>query len=149
MKLARKDYEFNNPKICHIMPKHIDLDRVMIGLFMLLKYDGRRPVSRTGRIEVTIENLADQVAISLGKESAGLFSQRIDVLGTARRFAAECEGSCDKPFAAQDINVVTHGDGGQPQFPAQFVHRYLAAFFQDVQNALAGSLHSFASFPNL
>ena len=33
------------------LPYHaevIDLDRVMIGLFMLLKYDGRRPVARRG-----------------------------------------------------------------------------------------------------
>jgi len=61
MKLNRKDYEFNNPRICHIMPKHIDLDRVMIGLYMLLKYDGRRPVSRVGRIEVDVDYLAEQL----------------------------------------------------------------------------------------
>jgi len=61
MKLNRKDYEFNNPRICHIMPKHIDLDRVMIGLYMLLKYDGRRPVSRVGRIEVDVDYLVDQL----------------------------------------------------------------------------------------
>ena len=39
MKLSRKDHEFNNPRICHIIPKHIDLERVMINLYMLLKYD--------------------------------------------------------------------------------------------------------------
>lgn len=61
MKLSRKDYEFNNPRICHIMPKHIDLDRVLIGLYMLLKYDGRRPVSKTGRIAVDIGWLAEQL----------------------------------------------------------------------------------------
>lgn len=71
MKLNRKDYEFNNPKICHIMPKHIDLDRVMIGLYMLLKYDGRRPVSRVGRIEVDVEYLAEQLVEQHGDTLRG------------------------------------------------------------------------------
>lgn len=61
MKLSRKDYEFNNPRICHIMPKYVDLDRVMIGLYMLLKYDGRRPVSKIGREEVTVPYLTTQL----------------------------------------------------------------------------------------
>ena len=46
MKLSRKDYEFNNTKICHVTPKHLELDRVLINLYMLVKYDGRRPVAR-------------------------------------------------------------------------------------------------------
>lgn len=61
MKLSRKDYEFNNPRICHVTPKHIDLDRAMIGLYMLLKYDGRRPVSRVGRIDVDVDYLTKQL----------------------------------------------------------------------------------------
>lgn len=61
MKLNRKDYEFNNPHICHVTPRYLDLDRVMIGLYMLLKYDGRRPVARVGREEVTVRYLADQL----------------------------------------------------------------------------------------
>ena len=39
MKLTRDDYEFNNTQICHIMPKHIELDRALINLYMLLKYE--------------------------------------------------------------------------------------------------------------
>lgn len=61
MKLSRKDYEFNNTRICHIMPKYIELDRVLINLYMLLKYGGRRPVARTGRIEVTVDYIVDQL----------------------------------------------------------------------------------------
>lgn len=57
MKLSRKDYEFVNPLICHIQPKHIDLDRVLIGLYTLLKYNGRRPAPRTGRQEVDVDYL--------------------------------------------------------------------------------------------
>jgi hypothetical protein len=76
MKLSRKDYEFNNPRICHIMPKHIDLDRVMIGLYMLLKYDGRRPVSRVGRIEVDVDYLADQLIQQHGDVLKGFQTYR-------------------------------------------------------------------------
>ena len=61
MKLTRKDHEFNNTQICHIMPKHIELDRVLISLYMLLKYDGRRPVARTGRREVTVLSIVKQL----------------------------------------------------------------------------------------
>ena len=55
MKLSRKDYEFNNTRICQIMPKHVELDRVLINLYMLLKHNGRRLVARTGRAEVTLD----------------------------------------------------------------------------------------------
>jgi len=61
MKLNRSDYTFNNPQICHIMPKYIELDRTLINLYMLLKYDGRRPVAKTGRIEVTVDYIVDQL----------------------------------------------------------------------------------------
>ncbi len=61
MKLAREDYEFNNTQICHIMPKHIELDRALINLYMLLKHEGRRPVARTGRIEVDVDYIVNQL----------------------------------------------------------------------------------------
>jgi hypothetical protein len=61
MKLSRKDYEFNNTRICQMMPKHIELDRVLINLYMLLKYEGKRPVARTGRKEVTIDFIVEQL----------------------------------------------------------------------------------------
>lgn len=55
MRLSRKDYEFNNTRICQIMPKHVELDRVLINLYMLLKHNGRRLVTRTGRGDVTLD----------------------------------------------------------------------------------------------
>jgi hypothetical protein len=61
MKLSRKDYEFNNTRICQMMPKHIELDRVLINLYMLFKYEGKRPVARTGRKEVTIDFIVEQL----------------------------------------------------------------------------------------
>lgn len=61
MKLAREDYEFNNTQICHIMPKHIELDRALINLYMLLKHEGRRPVARTGRIDVDVDYIVNQL----------------------------------------------------------------------------------------
>jgi len=76
MKLNRKDYEFNNPRICHIMPKHIDLDRVLIGLYMLLKYDGRRPVFRTGRIEVDVDYLTTHLIEQHGDTLPGFQTYR-------------------------------------------------------------------------
>ena len=61
MNIEPKDYEFNNPRICHLQPKLIELDRVLINLYMLLKYDGQRPVAKTGRREVTLKYIVDQL----------------------------------------------------------------------------------------
>jgi len=61
MRLSHRDYEFNNTRICHISPKYVEMDRVLINLYMLLKHDGRRPVLRTGRKEVTLEYIVDQL----------------------------------------------------------------------------------------
>jgi hypothetical protein len=61
MNLERKDYDFGNPSICQIIPKHIELQRVLINLYMLLKYDGRRPVPRAGRKEVTLSFITEQL----------------------------------------------------------------------------------------
>ncbi|MDM8520300.1 hypothetical protein QUF64_09650 [Anaerolineales bacterium HSG6] len=60
MNLTRSDYEFNNTKICQIMPKQIELNRVLINLYMLLRYGGRRPVTR-GRKEVTLDYIVSQL----------------------------------------------------------------------------------------
>ena len=76
MKLTRKDYEFNNSRICHITPKHIDLDRVMVGLYMLLKYDGRRPVSKVGRREVDVDYLVEQLVQQHGDTLKGFHDFR-------------------------------------------------------------------------
>jgi len=79
MKLAREDYEFNNTQICHIMPKHIELDRALINLYMLLKHEGRRPVARTGRIEVDVDYIVNQLLQQHPDELRG-FADHPDVV---------------------------------------------------------------------
>lgn len=61
MKIERRDYEFNNPRICHIQTRYIELDRVLINFYMLLKYNGQRPIARTGRREVTLKYIMEQL----------------------------------------------------------------------------------------
>lgn len=61
MKLSRNDYTFNNTQICHLTPKILELDRVLINLYMLVKYDGRRPVIRTGRQQIDLDFITDQL----------------------------------------------------------------------------------------
>lgn len=46
MKLRKQDQEFRNPKVFYPDPKNIDLDRVLINLFLLLKCEGRRPATK-------------------------------------------------------------------------------------------------------
>ena len=46
MKLRKQDQEFRNPKVFYPDPKNVDLDRVLINLFLLLKCDGSRPATR-------------------------------------------------------------------------------------------------------
>lgn len=79
MKLSRKDYEFNNTQICHIMPKHIELDRVLINLYMLLKHGGRRPFRATGRIEVTVDYIVEQL-IQQHRDTLHGFSDYPDIV---------------------------------------------------------------------
>jgi len=60
MKLSAHDQVFRNPRICHIDPKRLELDRVLINLFMLLRYNGQRAIVRVGRKLVTIERSGAQ-----------------------------------------------------------------------------------------
>ena len=45
MKLRKQDQEFRNTKVFYPDPKNIDLDRVLINLFLLMKCGGTRPVT--------------------------------------------------------------------------------------------------------
>lgn len=56
MKLRKQDQEFRNPKIFYPDPKNIDLDRVLINLFLLLKCEGTRPATR-GRPKAEFEKV--------------------------------------------------------------------------------------------
>lgn len=46
MKLRKEDQEFRNPKVFYSDPKAVELDRVLVNLFMLLRCGGSRPVTR-------------------------------------------------------------------------------------------------------
>jgi hypothetical protein len=56
MKLSKQDQEFRNPKVFYPDPKSVDLDRVLINLFLLLRCGGTRPVSR-GRPKAAVERI--------------------------------------------------------------------------------------------
>jgi hypothetical protein len=95
MAAKRADFEFNNENICLVMPKHIDLERMLISFYMLLKYDGRRPVTRTGRQEITLQYLSDILASQHGDVLQGfaahgdlvqdwLYSDLVDIVYRGR-----------------------------------------------------------------
>lgn len=56
MKLRKQDQEFRNPRVFYPDPKNIDLDRVLINLFLLLKCEGTRPATR-GRPKTDVEKV--------------------------------------------------------------------------------------------
>lgn len=56
MKLSKQDQEFRNPKLFYPDPKSVDLDRVLVNLFLLLRCNGTRPVSR-GRPKAGVERI--------------------------------------------------------------------------------------------
>jgi hypothetical protein len=91
MAAKRAEFEFNNEQICLVMPKHIDLERMLISFYMLLKYDGRRPVTRTGRQEITLQYLSEALTRQHGDLLSGfvehndlvkdwLYSDLIDIV---------------------------------------------------------------------
>lgn len=47
MKLRKENQEFRNPKVFYPDPKNVELDRVLVNLFILLRCDGSRPVTRS------------------------------------------------------------------------------------------------------
>ncbi|MET4279897.1 MULTISPECIES: hypothetical protein [unclassified Bradyrhizobium] len=60
MKLRKQDQEFRNPKVFYPDPKNVDLDRVLINLFLLLRCDGTRPATR-GRAKAEFEQVRAHV----------------------------------------------------------------------------------------
>jgi hypothetical protein len=56
VKLRKQDQEFRNPKVFYPDPKNVDLDRVLVNLFLLLKCDGSRPATR-GRQKAEFEKV--------------------------------------------------------------------------------------------
>jgi hypothetical protein len=56
VKLRQQDQEFRNPKVFYPDPKNIDLDRVLINFFLLLRCGGTRPATR-GRQKASVERV--------------------------------------------------------------------------------------------
>ncbi|MFI7026969.1 hypothetical protein ACIBMZ_30075 [Micromonospora sp. NPDC049900] len=56
MKLRKQDQEFRNPRIFYADPKNVDLDRVLVVLFLWLKTNGMRPAIG-GRQKKEFENV--------------------------------------------------------------------------------------------
>lgn len=60
MKLNKKQYEFSNNAITHQYPWQLDLDHLLVNVYLLLKHDGRKPTVRGGRAtKYTVEMLTD------------------------------------------------------------------------------------------
>jgi hypothetical protein len=101
MKLPPHYQEFRNPKVFYPDPKSVELDRVLINFFLLLRCDGFRPASR-GRPRASaerVEHHLDQLAAMPGVEGfddhrevakAWLESDIFDLVnrGTARESVA-------------------------------------------------------------
>jgi hypothetical protein len=64
MKIRPQDQEFRNPKVFYPDPKNIDLDRVLVNLFLLLRCEGQRPATagRQQRQVESVEYHAEQLA---------------------------------------------------------------------------------------
>lgn len=80
MKLRKQDQEFRNPRVFYPDPKNVDLERVLINLFVLLRCDGSRPASRgrpkttAERVEHHLEQLIDGGGVSGFRENKGIAS---------------------------------------------------------------------------
>jgi len=62
IKLSKDEQEFRKPLISHFDAKAVNLDRMLVNLFMLIKYDGRRPKSIHARPKVSVSLLYDRLA---------------------------------------------------------------------------------------
>ena len=61
IKLSTAEQVFNNRLISPVDAKTIDIDRMLVNLFMLIKYNGQRPKAHRARKEVNIELLYDRL----------------------------------------------------------------------------------------
>lgn len=86
MKLRKQDQEFRNPKIFYPDPKNVDLDRVLVNLFLLLKCEGRRPATR-GRQKTEFEKVDVHLDTLAAMHGVTGFAQNREI---ARRWL-ECD----------------------------------------------------------
>lgn len=84
MKLRKQDQEFRNPRVFYPDPKAIDLERVLINLFLLLRCDGTRPATR-GRpkaefqqVNAHVDALAEMSGVKGVKENKEVTRQWLE-----------------------------------------------------------------------
>jgi hypothetical protein len=84
MKLRKQDQEFRNPRVFYPDPKNVDLDRVLINLFLLLKCEGTRPATR-GRqkgefeqVSAHLDTLSSMPGVSGLKQHAEVAKQWLE-----------------------------------------------------------------------
>lgn len=78
MKLRKQDQEFRNPRVFYPDPKNIDLDRVLIILFVYLRSEGTRPVTR-GRQNAATEKVKTQLEALQKKPLVRGFQEHAEV----------------------------------------------------------------------
>jgi hypothetical protein len=78
VKLRKQDQEFRNPKVFYPDPKNVDLDRVLINLFLLLKCEGRRPATR-GRQKAEFEKVEKHLDTLSAMEGVEGFTEHREV----------------------------------------------------------------------
>ena len=78
MKLNKPDQEFRNPKVFYPDPKSVDMDRVLINLFLLLRCNGTRPATR-GRPKATIEKVEHHAEVLSGMAGVSGFAEKPSV----------------------------------------------------------------------
>lgn len=74
MKLRKEDQEFRNPKLFYPDPKSVDLDRVLVNLFLLLRCEGTRPVRR-GRPSVAVEKVRHHLELLAEQDGVSGFHE--------------------------------------------------------------------------
>jgi len=80
LKLSKTDQAFRNPVLFAGEAKKINLDRVLLNLFMLIKYNGAKPTLRVGRKEFKVSTLVKQL---VKREPEGVvkgFSENKDIV---------------------------------------------------------------------
>jgi len=56
IKLSKEDQEFRNRQITPIDAKVVDLERMLVNLFMLVKYNGKRPVAHSSHCRTCVSD---------------------------------------------------------------------------------------------
>lgn len=80
MRLRKQDQEFRNPRVFYPDPKNVDLDRVLINLFLLLKCEGSRPATR-GRQKPEFEKVDVHLDALTNMSGVSGFAEHRDIAG--------------------------------------------------------------------